>query len=78
MIVIGVFFVIVVVKYVYGGLGFNIFNFVMIVYVVLFIFFFVVMSFWLVFVIYVSIMFNLLDLVLLIFSGYIISGYDVI
>lgn len=50
----------------------------MIVYVVLFILFFVVMSLWLFFVIYVGIMLSFFDLVLFIFIGFIISGYDVI
>lgn len=78
MVVFGIVFVVVIVKQLYGGLGYNFFNLVMIGYVVLLILFLVQMIFWLFFYEIVVYILVFSDVLQMIFIGYIVVGGDMV
>lgn len=77
LIVIGTFFSIAIVKQLYGGLGFNMFNPAMGGYVMLLISFPLAMSMWLPVQSMALYPYNLTDALSVIFTGFSVSGYDI-
>lgn len=78
MTVIGTMFAIAVVKQVYGGLGYNLFNPAMVAYVVLLISFPAAMTMWLPPTALMAYSVGPLDALSVIFTGFTTSGYDII